>query len=101
LIARAAGARKQLQELRLSKRWCGTLVPTAALAQQAGMGEDAYAEFVTRALFLDRPDPTAAWSDLSDSQAKLIERLAPAREIRIEAAGTDLTLEVQGRTWIN
>ena len=101
LIARAAAARRPLAELQLSKRWCGTLVPTPALAQQAGMGEEAYADFVTRALFLDRPDPAAAWGELNDRQAKLIERLAPAREIRIEADGTDLRLEVHGRTWIN
>ena len=37
LIARAAAARGPLQELRLSRRWCGTLLPTPALAQQAGM----------------------------------------------------------------
>ena len=101
VIARAATARQRLTELQMSRRWCGTLVPTAALAQKAGMSEEAYAEFVTRALFLDRPDPAAAWRELDDSQAKLIERLAPAREIRIEADGTDLTLEVHGRTWIN
>ena len=61
LIARAAAARRPLAELQLSKRWCGTLVPTPALAQQAGMGEDGLRRFVTRALFLDRPDPVAAW----------------------------------------
>ena len=101
LIARAAAARQPLAEVQLAKRWCGTLVPTPALAQQAGMGVEEYAEFVTRALFLDRPDPAAAWRDLSDAQAKLVQRLTPARQIRIEADGTDLTLEVQGRTWIN
>ena len=31
----------------------------------------------------------------------MIERLAPAREIHIETAGTDLRLNVEGRTWIN
>jgi aminopeptidase len=65
------------------------------------MGEHSYATFVTRALFLDRPDPIAAWQALSHRQATLIERLSPAREIRIEAEGTDLTLRVEGRTWIN
>jgi aminopeptidase len=30
-----------------------------------------------------------------------VERLSQSREIRIEAPGTDLTLRVQGRTWIN
>jgi aminopeptidase len=101
LVARVARARQAVQETRLRKRWCGSQWPTAALAQQAGMGEAAYTEFMRRALFLDRPDPIAAWRELSGRQAQLIERLAPAREIRIEAEGTDLTLRVDGRTWIN
>jgi aminopeptidase len=100
-IARAAAARRPLQERRLSRRWCGTLLPTAALAQQAGMGEREFAEYVTRALFLDRPDPIAAWRELSAHQETLVGRLSRARQIRIEADGTDLTLDVGQRTWIN
>jgi aminopeptidase len=100
-IARVARARAPLTELRLAKRWCGTLWPTAAGAQQAGMGEDAFAAFVRGALFLDREDPAAAWRELGAFQAGLVERLAGARELRIEAEGTDLTLRVDGRTWIN
>ena len=65
------------------------------------MSEDEYAEFVTRALFLDRPDPVQAWRELSEVQERLVGRLAEAREIRIEADGTDLRLRVDGRTWIN
>jgi len=34
-------------------------------------------------------------------QDELVARLTPAREIRIEADGTDVTLDVHGRTWIN
>jgi aminopeptidase len=101
LIARVATARRPLHEATLSRRWCGTLIPTPALAQQAGMGIADYAMFVTRSLFLDRDDPVAAWRDLSARQARLIDRLSPVREIRIEAEGTDLTLAVAGRTWIN
>ena len=65
-------ARHPIQELRLGKRWCGTLWPTPALAQQAGMSEPDYAAFVRRALFLDRDDPLAAWGALSDHQAGLV-----------------------------
>jgi aminopeptidase len=65
------------------------------------MSDSDYAEFVTRALFLDRPDPIGAWQQLSDSQAALAERLAAGAEIRIEAEATDLRLRVDGRTWIN
>jgi aminopeptidase len=101
LIARVAVAREELRRLALERRWCGTLLPTPALAQRAGMSTAAYGEFVTRALFLDRPDPVATWSDLRRRQARLVGRLAEARSIRIEADGTDLTLDVTGRTWIN
>ena len=100
-IARAARARRPIQEARLASRWCGTLWPTPAGAQDARMSDGDYAEFVTRALFLDRPDPIGAWQQLSDSQAALAERLAAGAEIRIEAEGTDLRLRVDGRTWIN
>jgi aminopeptidase len=60
-----------------------------------------FAAFVERALFLDREDPVAAWSDLSSLQAQLISKLAAASELRIEGESTDLTLSVEGRTWIN
>jgi aminopeptidase len=100
-LARAARARSPIQEVRLGKRWCGTLWPTSALAQEAGMSDDDYAAFVERALFLDQPDPVAAWRELSDRQQRIVDRLMPAREIRIEADGTDLRLRVDGRTWIN
>jgi aminopeptidase len=99
--ARAARAQAPVREAMLDRRWCLTLWPTPALAQEAGMGDAAFADFVARALFLDRPDPVAAWGELHDRQQRLIERLAPARELRIEAPGTDLVLRVDGRTWVN
>ncbi len=101
LIARAARARAPIHEARMESRWCGTLWPTPALAQQAGMGDREHAEFVNRALFLDRPDPLQAWRELSADQQRLVQRLSSATEIHIEAEGTDLRLRVDGRTWIN
>ena len=100
-IARAMTARTPLREARLARRWSGTLWPTPALAQLASMSDARYAAFVNRALFLDDDDPVAAWTALSERQDELVARLAPARVIRIEAEGTDVTLEVGGRTWIN
>ncbi len=101
LITRAARARQPVQEARLASRWCGTQWPTAALAQQAGMSEHDYEAFLERALHLDRRDPVAAWREVSTRQQRVVEQLAEAREIRIEAEGTDLRLRVDGRTWIN
>ena len=100
-IARHARARTEVREAAMRRRWCVTLWPVPALAQQARMGTRDFARLVERALFLDRPDPVAAWGELRDRQARLVERLAQARELRLEAPGTDLTLSVEGRTWIN
>ena len=101
LVARRTRAQEPLRRARAGRRWCISLWPTPALAEQAGMEEHEYATFVERALFLDRPDPVAAWRALRDHQAGVISRLAAGREIRIETAGTDLTLNVEGRTWAN
>jgi aminopeptidase len=100
-IARAARARQPVREAALSRRWSLTLWPTAASAQEAGMSLADFGAFVNRALFLDRDDPARAWQDLRATQERLIERLGDARELHIEAEGTDLRLRVEGRTWVN
>ncbi len=100
-MTRAARARASVREATLARRWCGTLWPTPAGAQQAGMATEDFEAFIRRALFLDRDDPIAAWRELSARQATLVDRLSQASEVRIEAEGTDLTLSVAGRTWIN
>jgi aminopeptidase len=100
-VARAARARKPLFEARHAGRWCVSMWPTAGLAKLAGMTEQDYAAFLERALFLDQPEPVAAWERLSAHQAGLVERLSAVAEIRIEADGTDLRLRVDGRKWLN
>ncbi|HEV2820666.1 MAG TPA: aminopeptidase [Solirubrobacteraceae bacterium] len=100
-IARVARARLPLREATLRKRWCSALWPTPALAEQAGMTPEDFAAFVRRALFLDQPDPVRAWQELREVQERLIGRLGTARQLRIEAQDTDLTLSVKGRTWVN
>jgi aminopeptidase len=101
LIARSARGRREVREQMLKKRWCSTLWPTAANAELAGMALDDFSRFVAGALFLDRPDPVGGWGELHLFQAALIDRLKSAREIRIEADGTDITLNVAKRTWVN
>jgi aminopeptidase len=101
LIARVARSRRPVREATLKKRWCSALWPTAAGAQQAGMRLGEFAAFVRTATFLAQPDPVAAWHGLHAFQAELIERLGDVRELHIEAPGTDLTLSVKGRLWVN
>ncbi len=100
-IARVARARRPLREATMRRRWCSTLWPTEPLAAQAGLTFDDYTAFVERALFLDQPDPVAAWGGLRAFQERLVGRLSGARELRIEAEGTDLRLGVAKRTWVN
>jgi aminopeptidase len=100
-LARAARARAPVREAALARRWSVSLWPTPALAQQADMSSPDFAAFVERALFLDRSDAVAAWTDLSSVQAQLISKLDGASELHIEGEGTDLRLSVAGREWIN
>lgn len=101
LLGRLAAAAMVLREARAGKRWAVTTWPTPASAQEAGMSFADYERFVTSALFLDRPDPVAAWRELRERQQALVDRLSGARELRILSDRTDLRLDVSARTWIN
>ena len=92
-------ARHDEREVAGELRWVGAAYPTALGAQTARMGTAAWERFVYAALLLDEPDPIAAWRALGERHARLIERLARARELRITAAGTDLHIDVEGRAW--
>ena len=101
-LTRVRRARRPIQEATMKQRWCSTLWPTQALADQAELALGTYADFVTDALFLDRPaGPIAAWRELAAFQAQLVDRLQKASSVHIEAPGTDVTLGVKGRTWVN
>ncbi len=82
-------------------RWCGTCFPSHAAAQDAGMSLAAWEDFVFGAGHLADPDPIAYWKRQSARQAEIAERLSHVRELRMVADGTDLTLQVEGRTWLN
>jgi aminopeptidase len=101
-MARAQGpwiARHDEREAAGELCWVGAAFPTALGAQTARMGTAAWERFVYSALLLDEPDPIAAWRRLSERHARLIERLASVRELRVTAAGTDLRIDVDGRAW--
>jgi len=93
---------KPLSEIALEKgRWVVTLFPTEALAQEAHMGLSEYEEFVFEAMGLNEEDAVRFWSEKSAEQERLKGRLEEAREIRIVGPETDLTLSVEGRTFVN
>ena len=100
-LSRHRRAFAEVQKIRMGKRWCVTLYPTPAYAQDAGMGLEAFERFVFGAMFLDQPDPVAAWGEIRTMQAGLIERLEKAHTLRLEADGTDIRMTITGRTWRN
>jgi aminopeptidase len=99
--AAIARARDPARRAALARRWVLTQFPTAAYAADAKMSLADYEQYVAAAMFLDRDDPVAAWQELGRRQAELVEFFSTVRTIRIESPGTDLTLSVSGRTWIN
>jgi aminopeptidase len=107
-IGLTQGARKPLMELFLKRaaegqlRWVGTQFPTQACAQDAEMSLADYEDFVFDAGLLNRPDPVAAWKQVSQRQQRLTDLLNGKHEYRVVAAnGTDVRMSVSGRTWIN
>jgi aminopeptidase len=82
-------------------RWCLTLFPTNAYAQDAGMSLEAYEDFVYTAEMLNEDDPVAAWTKLRDEQQRIVDYLMQHNEIHVQAEGTDIHYCVGGRKWIN
>jgi len=90
-----ARTREAIREARLNTDWVSTVHPTRALAQQAGMGIDAYRDFVYDAVLRD-------WAELATEMEQLKEVLDGGREVRIRKDdATDLTLFIDGRTAVN
>lgn len=88
-------------------RWCGTLFPTVASAQDAELSLTQYEDFVFRAGLLHLPDPVAAWRLVHERQERVRAFLQGKKEVRFlvpPAAGddgTDLRVDVSNATWIN
>lgn len=82
-------------------KWVGTLFPTEALAQEANMSLEEYEDFVYGACFCDKEDPAAEWRKLSEMQQKKIDWLVGKKDVVCKGSNIDLTLSIEGRTFIN
>ena len=81
--------------------WTLTLFPTDGYAQDAGMSTDEFTEFVYDACKLNDPDPVTSWKATRDLNQGIIDWLAGRRIVHLSGPGTDLTVGIEGRTWIN
>jgi aminopeptidase len=75
-------------------RWVVTLYPTPGAAQDAEMSTAEYEDFVYGAVDQD-------WEHLAQSQARLKELLDAGSEVVIRGEDTELTMRVDGRTFIS
>jgi aminopeptidase len=99
--ARVSRTTKPIRERMMKKRWCLTLFPTQAYAQDAEMSLAEFEDFAYGAMFADRDDAVAAWEAQRTKQEKLIRAIRGARTVRIVGPETDLTLSVKGRVFVN
>lgn len=81
--------------------WCGTQFPCQASAQDAEMSLAEYEDFVLGACLVHKSDPVAAWRTVHRRQARLCRMLNERKKLRIVSDGTDISMSVEGRTWIN
>lgn len=81
--------------------WCGTQFPCDASAQDAEMSLEDYEDFVLKACLVHLKDPIAAWKKVHRQQAKICKVLDQRKTIRIVTKGTDISMRVEGRKWIN
>jgi aminopeptidase len=81
-------------------RWVICGYPTEASAQDAGMSLRQFEDVLYRGALLDQDDPVAAWTSFGERLEKIGSMLETKRELRIVGEDTDLTLGVEGRSWI-
>ncbi len=84
-----------------SYRWCVTVYPTPAMAQDANMSLSDYQEFVYAAGMLNEDDPEAYWRQEGKRQQKLVAWLAGHNDVTLKGENVDINLCITGRHFIN
>ena len=82
-------------------RWVGTLFPTHASAQDADMSLADFEDYVYGATYADTDDPVAEWQAIHDMQQRLVDWLVGKKHVTVKGPNVDMTLSIEGRTFIN
>lgn len=82
-------------------RTCATLYPTDATAQEASMSLTEYEDFVFDACGVTTEDPVEKWTAIKEDQERLCNILNGKKQLRIVSKDTDLSMSIEGRSWIN
>jgi aminopeptidase len=101
--SRKAGAelfnRKMKRTADGSYRWCVTVYPTNAMAQDADMSFADYREFVYGAGMLNEEDPVAFWKEEGKKQSELADWLKGHERVVLEGSNVDITLSIKDRVF--
>jgi len=81
-------------------KWCVTVYPTDAMAQEANMSLSEYSEFVYEAGMLNAKDPVTLWKAEKRKQLKLANWLKGKNKVALKGDNLDLTFSIKGRTFI-
>jgi aminopeptidase len=82
-------------------KWCITLYPTHASAQEADMSLSEYQDFVYGACLLDLPDPIAAWKEEGERQRALVDWLAGKDQVIMRGSNVDIRLSIEDRSFVS
>ncbi|HRE46901.1 MAG TPA: aminopeptidase [Aggregatilineales bacterium] len=102
-----AKARAELAKIRFARsasgdqRWTLTQFPTEAYAQEADMSLTEFEDFVYGATFADQPDPIRLWKELGKNQQKYVDWLKGKKNVHVHGPNIDMTLSIEGRTFVN
>jgi aminopeptidase len=105
-MARLAKAGAPLNKVFLERsaknelRWCLTVYPTHAMAQEADMSLADYREFVYGAEMLNEDDPVAFWKKAGQEQQKLVDWLKGREQVVLKGPNIDLRLSIKDRIFI-
>jgi aminopeptidase len=99
-------SQKPLQDLFLERaaskdlRWCVTLFPTNASAQDAEMSLSEYEEFVLSAAHIYEKDPVRYWRQMGKNLNRIKDILTTKKTFQILTENTDIIISTEKRIWI-
>jgi aminopeptidase len=105
-MSRSAKAKAELDKIFFARsaskelRWCLTVYPNNAMAQECDMSLADYTEFVYKACMLNEPDPVAFWKAEGEKQKKLVDWLRGKDKVVLKGSSIDLRLSIKDRVFI-
>jgi aminopeptidase len=102
-MARNARARAELSKIFMNRssrkelKWCLTVYPNNANAQDANMSLRDYTEFVFAAGMLNEENPIESWKQEGIRQKKLVDWLKGRDKVILKGSSIDMSFSIRGR----